>query len=331
MKRAVFALVTVLVLLAACRAPSPTPSPAPAPAPPPAAVATPAPAVTPTPSPAPRVVADQMGRRVTLPARVERIISLAPSNTEILYALGLGDKVVGVSTVDDYPPQVKEKAVIATYPALDIERVVALAPDLVLVSGINKPVITKLEERRLTVLGLDPQDLPGVIAAIRLAGEVTGAGEAARELAARLEARIGAVRTRVAGLSEAEKPRVLYLIWHDPIWTGGKGTFIHDLITLAGGKNLFADQEGWVAVGLEVIVARNPQVLITSPIIPSEPGQREDLLFRWAYEESRLRDTEARRAGRIELMDAALVQRPGPRIVNGLELVAQVLHPRLFR
>lgn len=281
-----------------------------------------------TPTAFPIEVTDQLGRLVRLEKAPQRIVSLAPSNTEILFALGLGEQVVGVTDYDDYPPEAQAREKIGGFSTPDIEKVVALSPDLILAAAIHeKEVIPGLEARNLTVMALAPKTVDQVLEAITLVGKVTGKEEAAAQLVGNLSQRIEAVRNLVAGIPSPEKPRVLYIIWHEPLFTAGQGTWHDQLITLAGGENIFHDLTGYPTVDLEAVLERNPQVIIAN----SGRGEASSLPLQWAETESRLSETEARQQGRVYEIDANIVDRPGPRIVDGLEEMLRLLHPELLK
>jgi len=257
----------------------------------------------------------------------ERIISLAPSNTEILFALGLGDKIVGVTTYCDYPPQAVEKPKIGGFSTPDIEKILALEPDLVVAANFHKDtVIPELERRGLNVVLVDPGNIDEAIDSILLVGEKTGTSKEAQRLTSEIRARIKAVTDKVASLSENQKPRTLYITWHDPLWTLGDGTITNELIELAGGVNIFANVSGNSQTDLETVLARNPQVILAS----TGHGTAEDSPFAWASTEERLSQTDARTNGRVYEVDANLVTRPGPRIAEGLEAIAKLIHPDIF-
>lgn len=272
-------------------------------------------------------VIDQLGRRVKLDKIPQKIISLAPSNTEILYALGLADKVVAVTDYCNYPPEVKQKPSIGGYTTPSIEKVVALSPDLILATSMHeKQVIPQLEARGMTVLALAPKTLDDVLAAIKLVGEVTGKKEESAYLLTRMQKRIKTVTDKTNGLPEDKRPPVFYLTWHDPLMTSGQGTLHYELIQKAGGRSIFPEVVGTQAVNLESIVARNPQVMIAG--IGMASGGDKPFLYLKA--ETRLQNTEAGKNGTIYKIDIDLTGRAGPRIVDGLEQFARCIHPEIF-
>lgn len=272
-------------------------------------------------------VTDQIGRTVTISKTPERIISLAPSNTEILYALGLGDKVVGRTDYDNYPPEVTEKPSIGGFSTTNIEQVIGLNPDLVLAADYHKDdIVPALEERGITVVCLAPQSLQQVLDAIALTGKVTGTNKAAADLVASMQKRIDAVEAKVKNLTPDQKPRTMYIVWPDPIMVGGGNTLQGELIDKAGGTNIAQDLDGYATVNLETILADNPQVMIAS----TGMGEGADAGYNFLLNDERLAQTDARMNGRVYSVDQDLVSRGGPRIVDALEIFAEEIHPELF-
>ncbi len=251
---------------------------------------------------------DAAGGIVKIPSAPRRIISLAPSVTEILFALGLDREIVGISDADDYPPdKVQTKARIGGI-LLNLERIVSLKPDLVIgVDSLQRDQLAKVKTLRLPVLAVDAASINETIAQIRLLGRVTGHDQEGDDLAASVERRAQVVRP---GLR-----RTVYIeVWNEPVLVAGGGTLIHDLVRRAGGKNVFGDQKGYTQVPLENALVRNPQVIFLL-----YPG-RESLLARPGW-----RALPAARDGLIFELPASLVSRPGPRIADGLALVSHLL------
>jgi iron complex transport system substrate-binding protein len=261
---------------------------------------------------------DDLGRLVAINGTPQRIVSLAPSNTEILFALGLGEKVVGVTDWCDYPPEALDKEKVGAYDTPDIEKIVALNPDLVLVAyGTTMDVINNLVGLGLTVFGIKTTDLNDLLNDIRTVGEITDTEVEAQSVTSEMESRIQAVTNQTEELEE--RPRVFYIVWHDPLWTAGSETFIHELIEKVGGVNICQNITGYTTISIEEVVARNPEVIITS-----------EWSYDWAMNETSLNSTDARQNGRIYQGDDDLVQRPGPRLVDGLEWFAHFIQPDIF-
>ena len=273
-------------------------------------------------------IVDGLGRSVTIDKMPQRIVSLSPSNTEILFALGLDDKVVGVTEYCDYPQAAETKPKVGGFSTVDIEKVVSLEPDLVLASRIHsKTVIPALEKLNLTVVTLMPTSLPEVLDSIALAGKITGQNREAAELINNLNTRIEAVADKIETLSPDELPRVFYITWHDPLMTAGTGTLADYVISSAGGQNIAFDISGDKAINLETVLYRDPQVIVASV----DMGSGEDLPWQYLQTEPRFENTQALTNDRIYKIDGNVIHRPGPRIVDALEQMAQFIHPELFQ
>jgi iron complex transport system substrate-binding protein len=271
----------------------------------------------------PQYVFDDLGRLIAINGTPQRIISLAPSNTEILFALGLGDKVVGVTDWCDYPPEALEKEKVGDYNTPDIETILALNSDLILAGyGNTMEVINSLDGLGLTVFGIKTTDLDDLLDDIRTVGEITDKEIEAQALTSEMEGTIQAVVSQTEELQQ--KPRAFYLLWggeDSPLWSAGSDTFVGELIEKAGGVNICGNMTGYSEVSLEYIVASDPQIIITS----SWPG-----VYEWAMNSTELAITDARESGYIYACDDNLVQRPGPRLVEGLEWFAHFIHPEIF-
>jgi iron complex transport system substrate-binding protein len=269
----------------------------------------------------PQYVVDDLGRMVSINGTPQRIISLAPSNTEILFALGLGDKVVGVTDMCNYPPEALNKTKVGGYYGPDIEKIIALQPDLILATDFHRfELIPTLEEQGFTVFAVAPQTLGDVQLSIQKIGQITDKETETFELVNEITSNIKEIEEQTEELEE--KPRVFYITWHDPMWTVGRDTWIDDLINIAGGVNIFSPYfESGAMVEIEWVVFLNPEIIITS----SWPG-----VYEWAMNEPALNITDARRNGRVYTCDDDLIQRPAPRLVEGLEWFANFIHPEIF-
>lgn len=267
----------------------------------------------------PVTVTDDSGREVTIESEPMRIVSLAPANTEIVAALGLLDRLVGVTSVDDYPAEVADIDVVGDFAGPNLEAVAAAKPDLVLATGgIQADVITQLEDLGAVVVAVDPADLDALFSSIEMVGKVTGTPGEAAELMGSMRSDLDDVREAVSG----ETPVPVFLeIAQDPLFTAGPGTLLHDLIITAGGANIVTEQ-GYVAYSVEQLVAEDPVVYLATRGSMSNP---EDLASRTGYS-----DITAVRTGRIYILDDNLVSRPGPRVVEGVRQIAEALHPDAF-
>jgi iron complex transport system substrate-binding protein len=281
---------------------------------------------TQTPTPTPLTITDHFGRVVTIKnSNPQRIVSLAPSNTEILFALGLGDRVVGVTNYCNYPPEATTKPSVGDYTEPNIEVIITMEPELVLATEEHEAMIEQLESHGITVVGLNPKNVDEVLTTITLVGTITSQDDEAASLVEDMQKRINAITAKTNTLSASEKPRVFYIIWHDPIWTVGAETFHDELIQLAGGVNIAHDLIGYVDISLEAVIDSNPQVIIAGVGM----GTGEDLPLQFVQTEERLEVIDARQNGRIYSADMDIVSRPGPRIVDALEEFFRMIHPEL--
>lgn len=277
-------------------------------------------------------VVDDLGYNVTVKLYPERIVSLAPSNTEILFALGLGDKVVGVTDYCNYPPEVvklKEEGKIKSiggYTTVNVEKVAELKPDLVVAhSGNGIGTIEAIRKLGIPVVCLDPKNFEDIMRDIELLGKITGAEDNATKLIEFMKRKIEEVKEIV---SKAEdRPRVVHIVWHDPIWVSGKGTFVDELITLAGGVNAI-NESGWVTIDEEGLIALNPDVIIVNS--GTGMGGSDNIIYEWIMSNERLKVIKAVKENRVYIIDADLASRPSHRLVYALEEFARFIHPELF-
>lgn len=318
------ALLTGASLIVGCSSPEPADLAPEAPAVPPEPTQTQA---QPEPTIEPLVVVDGLGNTLSFENPPGRIVSLAPSNTEILFAVGAGDQVVGRDAYSDYPPEALEVASIGdTYGELNTEAILTLEPDLVLVADITP--IEQIEA--LTALGLtvyqvpNPMSFEELFSNLEAIGLITGQETAAMKLVEELTGRVRAVEST---LLDADAVRVFYEVdGTDPTapWTTGKGTFQQVLIEMAGGENIAADLVGWGPMNLEQIVERDPEVIIFGEGL-WVPTTSESLAERSGWN-----SISAVVNGRVHGVDTNWIDRPGPRLVDALERFAEVIQPDLY-
>lgn len=273
-------------------------------------------------------VVDDSGRTVTMNGYPERIVSLAPSNTELIFAVGAGDRLVAVADQSDYPDDALLLPTVGGYTTISVEKVIAANPDLVVAVPKNsEEVLERLESLGLTVLIINPKTIDEILLSISLLGTVTGNEREAEELNANLSRRITVVTDTVAVKSYT--PSIAHIVWHDPIWVSGDSTFQNEVIRIAGGRNAFIHIDEWKIVGLEEFVSANPDYIITS----SGTGMGSagyDAIYTYVLTEPRLSRLDAVKNNRVILIDTDVISRGGPRIVDALEEVAEALHPELF-
>ena len=266
---------------------------------------------------------DDMGRRVEIRAHPLRIVSLAPHITEILFDLDLGKRIVGVTQYSNYPEEAKNKERVGSYVKLNIEKILSLSPDLVLATadGNPKEVVDRLSSIGIPVYVVNAKEVGDIYGNIRSIGRVTGKTKEADVIAGNLEKRITAVTDKLKNLA---KPRVFIQLGYSPLYTAGKNTFIDDLITLAGGLNIAGNEKiRYPVYSTEALLKREPEVVF-SVLMGSEVDIKTDSFWkRWST-------LPAVRDGRIYYVDPDIVNRPSPRIAEGLEFMARKLHPEAF-
>ena len=266
---------------------------------------------------------DQTGRQVSLAAPPRRIISLVPGVTETLFAIGAQDLLVGVTDFCDFPAEARLKPRVGGMLAPSLETMVAMKPDLVIATreGNREETVAQLERLKIPVFLVNPVSLGKVLDIPSRLGAVTGHEAQAAQLTASTQARIKAVTERVAS---RPRPRVLYVLWPDPLIVPGKGALVSDLIALAGGESVTADaSEAYPRYSLEAAVARGPQVIVLA-----SHGSGQGAMSREKWE--RFTSLPAVKSGRLYTVDGNLLHRYGPRVVDGLELLARLLHPEVF-
>jgi iron complex transport system substrate-binding protein len=265
---------------------------------------------------------DMLGRPVAVPDRPLRLVSLAPSLTEAAFALGRGDWLVGVSDLCNYPEAAREKPRVGGIGAPDLERIVLLRPDLVLITAEanSRQLVLQFDRLGIRTFAVTPSSFPGILEAIARLGRVTQAEERGAALAAAIRRRVDAVERRLAA---QPRPGAVVLIWTDPLIAAGPSTFLHDLIGLAGGRNLARGQAPYPRLGWEDMLAAAPEVIVVAAH-RGEGGDDAAQALRQAWRAWRA--VPAVRAGRIVSVSADLILRPGPRVAEAVEVLARALH-----
>ncbi len=265
------------------------------------------------------------GEEVTIEEKPEAIVSLIPSNTEIAFALGLGNNIVGVSDHDNYPEEVQEKEKIGGL-ELNIEMILSLEPDLVLAHPTNSPEgIDQLKESGLTVLMVnDATNFDEVYESIEMMAEATGTKEEGENIITSMQDKLSELEEKAAGIPEEEVKSVYIEISPEPeIFTPGNNTFENEILTKINAENIAADQEGWIELSEEAIVEQNPEVIILSYDFVEDPvGQ---LMGRDAWQ-----DIEAVKNEQVIQVDTDIISRPGPRLAEGAETLAKAIYPDVF-
>lgn len=276
----------------------------------------------------PLTVKDATGKEVTIAKAPTRIVSTSPAETEILFALGLEERIVGVSDYDDYPEAAKSKPKVGGVVKPNEEAILSQSPDLV-IGGISmeKPVAEKLKTLGMPVYVTQPKKVDDIMANILVMGKITNRQEQAEKLVAQMKDDIARVTEAVKSVKPEDKKKV-YLEF-SPGWTVGKGEFMDELITLAGATNIAADTEGWNPISEEKIVKDDPDVILYAKGITDDKTgkQLEDIIKnRSGWEKMKAISNQ-----QIFGMDQNTLSRPGPRITQGLIEVAKAIYPDLVK
>ena len=266
----------------------------------------------------PITVTDDAGVEVTLDKPAERIVSLAPANTEIAYAVGAGDKMVAGTSYDDYPEEATALPKIGDFANPNVEKIASFNPDLVLAAGgIQDKLRTKLEELGVQVYVVDPKTYDGIIATIENVGKLAGTEDGAAAVTDEMTAAQMEVQAAVGDLPKAT---TFLEIYSEPLMTAGTDTFIDDMITIAGGENIGATAgSGFPQFSTEVLVETDPAVYIADSGSMSDPG---DITKRAGFAE-----LTAVKDGKVYVIDDSIIARPGPRLAQGLKALAGYIHP----
>jgi iron complex transport system substrate-binding protein len=269
-------------------------------------------------------VTDQVGRTLVVPENPTRVIALAPSITEIIYDLGQEKRLVGVTQYSTYPSEAELLPRVGSYVRLDIEKIVALKPDLCLATkdGNPKHIVDKIVSLGIPVYVINPQNLQQIMDTITRLGSLLHAEQTAAALVSDMEKRIGQVQARVKNMPD--RPRVFFQIDAEPLFSAGTDTFIHELIELAGGINTTAGEVSYPRYSWEDIIVLQPEIVLISSMAGGLAP--EYLLNSW----KKWNLLSAVKNNQIFVVDAELFDRPTPRLVDGLEVIAAIIHPELF-
>jgi ABC-type Fe3+-hydroxamate transport system substrate-binding protein len=272
-----------------------------------------------------RTVTDDLGRTVSLDGPVRRVVSLAPNLTEIVHAAGAGASLVAITSSGDYPPPVDTLPHVSALP-IDFEAVAAQEPDLVLATDqINAPNdAATFEALDLPLYFFAFDTLDDIVESIRTTGRLLGTEAAARDSAAALEQEIAALRARTGALPQEQRPRVLVLVGDDTLYSFGHGSYVHTLVELAGGRSITADIENQApTLTEEYVLTQKPDVIVGLWGSDYDPSRLLELHPTWDV-------VPALQNDRVYSVPAALLARPGPRVLKGARLLARRLHPERF-
>ncbi|MGA2401638.1 MAG: cobalamin-binding protein [Syntrophobacteraceae bacterium] len=271
-----------------------------------------------------KMIRDQMGREVMVPDNPQRVIALAPSIAELICSLGEQDRLVGVTQHSEFTPTTRSLTQVGSFVHPDVERIVALKPDLCIAikEGNPRDIVAKLESLEIPVYVINPCNLSGIMASLLELGQLMGAGQKAERLVKDMRNRIERVESSVA--QTGVRPKVFFQISTAPIVSAGTDTFVNELITVAGGDNLARGPMRYPRFSLEQVLKLQPEVIIiTSMLKDQEAEQVRDEWNQWAC-------IPAVRDHRVFLVDADLFDRPGFRLVEALELLSRLIHPELL-
>lgn len=266
----------------------------------------------------PVAIKDCRGKTVKIAREPKRIVSIAPSNTEILFALGLDKQIIGVTKFCNYPAAAKKKTQVGDL-TTSLEKVVSLKPDLVLAHGfLNDEAIRSLEKHKIVVAAFDPKTLDETMRDIKTIGLITNRETQAAKIVTNMKSTIALVKKKSAVIKT--KPKVLVAVQGDPLWAAGPKTFIDEMIRLSGGTNLASDAKpGFNQFSTEAAVWRKPDIIIYTTAGDSKVFSRG----LWA-------GTSAAKKKRVYAIDPDLLVRPGPRLTDGLKAIARLIHPDVF-
>ncbi|MGB9586540.1 MAG: ABC transporter substrate-binding protein [Armatimonadota bacterium] len=266
----------------------------------------------------PLTVKDSQGKTVVIPQEPKRIVSLAPSNTEILFSLGLQSRVVGVTRFCNYPADAKKKPKVGDV-NISVEKVISLKPDLVMAHGtLNDSTVRALESHKVRIVTLDPNTIDQVMRDILMVGRITNKERQASKIVEQISSTRSLIKRKLRGIKN--KPKVLVAVQANPLWVAGTGTFVDEIITIAGGTNIASSgKPGFNPFFSEVAVAKNPDVIIVMT-----KGDKE------VFSKGIWKRTAAVRHAQVHEVNPDLLVRPGPRLTDGMQMIARLLHPNVF-
>lgn len=271
-----------------------------------------------------RVVVDMLERNVVIPTEPKRIIAMAPSITEMVFALNQSNRLVGVTQFSDFPEAATSLPKVGSYINLDLERIVSLQPDLCIAikDGNPKDVVERLMNLKIPVFVVNPRDIGSVIKTITTVGNLLNAGDTAKSIVTDMFARVKRIEDVVSKIGN--RPRVFFQIGIAPIVSVGSPTFIHELIVKAGGVNVAAGPFPYPRYSREQVLGLAPEVIIITSMA------RAAIFEKVAREWAQWSELPAARKKQIYVIESDLLHRPSPRLVDGLEQLAGLLHPQLF-
>jgi iron complex transport system substrate-binding protein len=275
----------------------------------------------------PLTIKDSSGAEITLKKAPQRIVSTSTAETEILFALGLGDRIVGVSDFDNYPEEAKNKPKMGGVSAPNVEAILAANADLVVTGiSIKDDALAKLRSMNLPLFKVEPKSIDDIISDILVIGKLTDKQKEAQALTDKMKKEIELIKTAVGAVKPEQKKKVY--IEFSPGWTVGKGEFMDEVLTLAGGINIASDTKGYNKINEEKIIQDNPAVIFYTTGAKDKEGQTLDQIIKKRNGWDKI---EAVKGNRLIGIDQDTLNRPGPRIVEGLLSIAKGIYPELVK
>ncbi|MBU2440189.1 ABC transporter substrate-binding protein [bacterium] len=273
----------------------------------------------------PLTIIDDTGSVVTIPEEPQRIISTAPSNTEILFSLGLENKIVGVTNYCNYPEKANNVEKIGEMTPLNLEKIASLKPDLILGYGLYQlGEIAPLKEAGYNIIIIEPMTINETLKSIRMVATICGITEKGNSLVESLTQRINKIKTKTSNIDISKRPKIFIGGIYETIWTPGEGTLFNELITLAGGRNIAASLPGWAKISPEFVAKEEPEIIII-PIGAmgqvDESNIKENISKHAGWS-----NIPAIKSGKIFVVNEDLFYRAGPRLIDGLEKLYEIFY-----
>ncbi len=290
------------------------------------------PSVQPTPAPVtakyPMNITDDYGRTATIGQEPQRIVSLSSENTEILFALGLGDRIVGDNDYDNYPAAAANKTHVGGLTNVNVEGVAALDPDVVFANTLNpKDTVNTLDSLGYEVVVNNITNVQGIDDAILRIGNICNASDNATKLVSAIDANLSGITNKTGALNASQKPKVLMLVDIDYLYVAGSNTYGNDLIQIAGGINAASGIDDYKVMSKEAIMEADPDIIIV-PVDRYSQAAYDGLIN--GRNQSWMKDMKAVKNGRVYAINADIISRQGPRVVDGAAAMAKDIHPKLF-
>ncbi|MGE5677944.1 MAG: helical backbone metal receptor [Pseudomonadota bacterium] len=264
-------------------------------------------------------ITDFKGRSIVLDKAPQRIVSLSPSNTEIVFALGAEDKLVGVTSYCDYPEAAKSIEQVGTFDGPNMELIKKVQPDVVLAGYIKEDAVKAMEDMGITVVVTEAESFEAIYTSIDIIGKITGKADKAQEIITGMKDKIAEINEKN---KDKSKPKVFYVVWTDPLTTAGSNTFINDVIKTAGGINVAEKAEGWAKYSAEQLLADNPEMIVAA-LHSTNSGISKDALAGSPI----FSKLDCVKQGKVYVMsEDNIISRPGPRIVQAIEEMEQIFY-----